>query len=145
MGYEMILAPFLAFWVAGLLKVPIHRLTDHEWKWGLVTSTGGMPSSHSATVSALALAVGLFNGFTSAGFAISMVLAGVVLHDAVTIRRQAGMQAARINIIFDNLLAGHSLTENDLKEVLGHTPFEVAAGVGIGLLTALLVWLFRSS
>lgn len=145
MGYEMILAPFLAFWVAGILKVPIHRLTDHEWKWGLVTSTGGMPSSHSATVSALALAVGLFDGFISAGFAISMVLAGVVLHDAVTIRRQAGMQAARINIIFDNLLAGHALTEKDLKEVLGHTPFEVAAGVGIGLLTALIVWLFRSS
>jgi acid phosphatase family membrane protein YuiD len=142
MGYEMILSPFIAFWVAGLLKVPIHRLTDHEWKWGLVTSTGGMPSSHSATVSALALAVGLFDGFTSAGFAISMVLAGVVLHDAVTIRRQAGMQAARINIIFDNLLAGHALTEKDLKEVLGHTPFEVAAGVGIGLLTAFLVWLF---
>jgi len=142
MGYEMILAPFLAFWVAGILKVPIHRLTDHEWKWGLVTSTGGMPSSHSATVSALALAVGLFDGFISAGFAISMVLAGVVLHDAVTIRRQAGMQAARINIIFDNLLAGHALTEKDLKEVLGHTPFEVAAGVGIGLLTALMVWLF---
>jgi hypothetical protein len=101
-----------------------------------------MPSSHSATVSALALAVGLFDGFASAGFAISMVLAGVVLHDAVTIRRQAGMQAARINIIFDNLLAGHALTEKDLKEVLGHTPFEVAAGVGIGLLTAFLVWLF---
>lgn len=142
MGYEMILSPFLAFWVAGLLKVPFHRLTDHKWKWGLVTSTGGMPSSHSATVSALALAVGLFDGFTSAGFAISMVLASVVIHDALTIRRQAGMQAARINIIFDNLLAGNSLTEKELKEVLGHTPFEVAAGVGVGLLTALIVWLF---
>jgi acid phosphatase family membrane protein YuiD len=142
MGYEMILSPFLAFWVAGFLKVPIHRLTDHKWKWSLVTSTGGMPSSHSATVSALALAVGLFDGFMSAGFAISMVLASVVLHDAMTIRRQAGMQAARINIIFDNLLAGNSLTEKELKEVLGHTPFEVAAGVGVGLLTALIVWLF---
>ena len=71
-----------------------------------------------------------------------MVLASIVLHDAVTIRRQAGMQAARINIVFDNLLAGHALSEKDLKEVLGHTPFEVAAGVGVGLLTALFIWVF---
>jgi hypothetical protein len=142
MNYEMILSPFIAFWIAGLLKVPIHRLTDHKWKWGLVTSTGGMPSSHSATVSALALAVGLNTGFDSASFAISMVLASIVIHDAVTIRRQAGMQAVRINIIFDDLLAGHALSEKDLKEVLGHTPFEVAAGVGVGLLTALFIWVF---
>ena len=142
MSYEMILSPFIAFWIAGLLKIPIHRLTDHEWKWGLVTSTGGMPSSHSATVSALALAVGLNTGFASASFAISMVLASIVLHDAVTIRRQAGMQAERINIVFNNLLAGNPLSEKDLKEVLGHTPFEVAAGVGVGLITALIIWAF---
>lgn len=141
MGIQMLLSPFLGFFIAGALKVPIYWLTDHEVKWSLVTSTGGMPSSHSATVSALALSVGLYEGFTSASFAIAMVLASVVLHDAVTIRRQAGMQAERINIIFNNLLAGNPLSDKDLKEVLGHTPFEVAAGVGVGLLTALIIWL----
>jgi acid phosphatase family membrane protein YuiD len=141
MGYGMLVAGLIGWTIAGLLKYPIHRITHKEWDWGLFFSTGGMPSSHSALVSATALAVGLFSGFDTPAFAVAFALAAVVIYDAAGVRRQAGIHAERINMIIDELFKGRAITEDDLKEVLGHTPFEVIAGVGCGWVCALVTWL----
>ena len=69
----------------------------------------------------------------------------VVTYDAAGIRRQAGVHAQRINLIFDELLRGHPVTQKDLREVLGHTPLEVAGGILFGIVVATLMWLLWSS
>lgn len=140
MSYGMLVAGLAGWALAGILKYPIYRITHKKWDWGLFFSTGGMPSSHSALVSATALAVGLFSGFDTAAFAVAFTLAAVVIYDAAGVRRQAGMHAERINMIIDELFKGKSITEDDLKEVLGHTPFEVIAGVVCGWTCALVTW-----
>ena len=96
---------------------------------GLV-GTGGMPSSHSALVMALAFAVGKQNGFESPFFAIALILALVVMYDAAGIRRAAGKQAEILNLLIEK----HQLPDMEkLKELLGHTPLEVLAGAILGI------------
>ena len=103
-------------------------------------SAGGMPSSHSALVVALAVSAGMNAGFGSPVFAASVVLAMVVMYDAAGIRQAAGKQAQKINRIVEELLAGHPLSEEQLRELLGHTPLQVAMG---GLIGALAGWLLN--
>jgi acid phosphatase family membrane protein YuiD len=100
-----------------------------------------MPSSHSALVTSTAMGVGLFYGFDDPLFAVAVALAMVVVYDATGVRRQAGMQAKRINILVNELLQGHPLNEKQLREVLGHTPLEAVGGVLLGLVVAVSVWL----
>ncbi len=106
----------------------------------LLWSAGGMPSSHSALVAALAVSVGLNAGFGSPVFAASVVLAIVVMYDAAGVRQAAGKQAQKINRIVEELLAGHPLNEEQLRELLGHTPLQVAVG---GLIGTLAGWLLN--
>jgi acid phosphatase family membrane protein YuiD len=141
MGWGMLASGAAGWFLAGLLKVPILYLINKKIDWGIVLGTGGMPSSHAAFVTATAMGVGLFAGFTSPEFAIAFALMVVVTYDAAGVRRQAGIHAERINMILNELMSGHQLTEKQLKEVLGHTPFEVLGGVLTGLVAALIVWL----
>lgn len=106
---------------------------------GQLWSVGGMPSSHSALVCALAASVGMNAGFGSPTFAASVVLAMVVMYDAAGIRQAAGKQAQKINAIVNELLSGHPLNEEELRELLGHTPLQVAVGGLIGALAGLLL------
>lgn len=106
----------------------------------LLWSAGGMPSSHSALVAALAMSVGMNEGFGTPLFAATVVLAMIVMYDAAGIRQAAGKQAQKINRIVEELLAGHPLSEEQLRELLGHTPLQVAVG---GLIGALAGWLFN--
>ncbi len=99
-------------------------------------STGGMPSAHSAMVSALATSIGLCEGFGSAIFSLGVALAVVVMFDAQSVRKAAGEQAAILNQIVDELLNEHHLSENKLKELLGHTRLEVLMGMLTGVATA---------
>jgi acid phosphatase family membrane protein YuiD len=105
----------------------------------LLWATGGMPSSHSALVMALAISVGLNAGFDSPLFAVSAVLAIVVMYDAAGVRRAAGKQAQKINLIVEELLNGHPLNEDHLRELLGHTPSQVAVGALVGFFGAILL------
>jgi hypothetical protein len=105
----------------------------------LLWAAGGMPSSHSALVSALAISVGITVGFGSPLFAVSTVLAMVVMYDAAGIRQAAGKQAQKINLIVEELLSGHPLNEERLRELLGHTPLQVAVGAVIGVLAGWLL------
>jgi acid phosphatase family membrane protein YuiD len=138
--YGILISAALSWMVAGLLKVPIYRITHKKWRWSLIFSLGNMPSTHSAFVSGTALAVGLFSGFNTPAFAVAFALSAIVVSDAVGVRRQAGFHAERINLIINEVLKKKQISPSQLKEVLGHTPFEVAAGVFIGMLTVFIVW-----
>lgn len=137
-----VLIPALtAWWMAQFIKPFIEYPISHEWNFGMWFSSGGMPSSHSSLIIATMLSIGLYEGFDSPLFALSVALAMIVTYDAAGVRRQAGMQAHKINQLINELLSGHPISEKQLKEVLGHTPWQVAAGALLGIITALTFWL----
>jgi acid phosphatase family membrane protein YuiD len=137
-----ILIGTLAAWlIAQGLKPPMEYLRSGEWKWHMLLSAGGMPSSHSALLVGAALSIGLFVGFDSALFALAVAITMIVVYDAAGVRRQAGMHAERINVLFDELLSGHIWDTNELREVLGHTPLEVIGGILLGLVVGTVNWL----
>jgi acid phosphatase family membrane protein YuiD len=129
-------AALIAWSIAQVVKTPLNYLLKHEWDWSLFFSAGGMPSSHSALVIAVTHAIGLMQGFGSPLYALAIVLSMIVLYDATGVRRQAGEHARVINAIVSDLVSGHPLKEEQLKELLGHTPGEVIAGATLGLVVA---------
>ena len=132
----------LAGWIlAQVLKIPIDLVQNRHWNWALFFAAGGMPSSHSALVTSTAAAVGLHYGFDNPIFGVAVAMAMIVVYDATGIRRQAGMQAQKINVLVEELLKGHPISEEHLREVLGHTPLEALGGVLLGLAVALGLWL----
>jgi hypothetical protein len=135
----ILIAALSAWTLAQLIKVPLELVLHRRLDWGLLISSGGMPSSHSALVSGAAFAVGVQEGFDSPLFAIAGVLALIVIYDATGVRRHAGDHARVLNLMIDELLTGHSLAEKELKEVLGHTPREVVGGVVLGVVIAAIV------
>jgi acid phosphatase family membrane protein YuiD len=139
---KVLITCLVAWGLAQALKIPIEYLMRRRWNWALLFSMGGMPSSHSALVTSTALAVGLHSGFDTPVFALSVALAMVVVYDATGVRRQAGMQAKKINILVEELLKGHPVNEKALREVIGHTPLEALGGVVLGILVAVGLWLF---
>lgn len=103
---------------------------------------GGMPSSHSALVCSLATACGYLYGVESAAFAIAVVLAGVVMYDARGVRQESGKQARVLNQIMQTLFTGHPITDEELKELIGHTTLQVIVGGVIGIIyTLVYLWL----
>ncbi len=135
-----------AAWVlAQLIKVPLNYLFTREIDWSLLLSAGGMPSSHAALVTALAWTIGLQHGFDSAAFAVAFILAAVVIYDATGVRRAAGQHARVINRMIADLVEGHPLKEEELKELLGHTPRQVFTGLIFGWLVGWAVWNFISN
>jgi hypothetical protein len=127
--------------VAQALKVIIGLFTEKKLNFHRFLDTGNMPSSHTSSVTSLATAVALQHGLHSTHFAISLVLAVVVMYDATGVRRAAGKQAVVLNKIVDNIKKkeGHVLLEENLKELLGHTPLEVFGGAVLGVLIAFLM------
>jgi len=140
-GLEAFFAGILAACIAQILKVILFIIVHKKIDFKILTTTGGMPSSHSAGVIALSTSVGLIEGFTSIPFAIAMGFSLVVIQDAQGLRRAAGKTAATLNrLISDwNIQTGQSKPYEVLKELLGHTPFEVLMGIILGVLIALFV------
>ncbi|OGO33758.1 MAG: hypothetical protein A2W35_12405 [Chloroflexi bacterium RBG_16_57_11] len=130
----------IAWLVAQIIKVPLTYITTGRWNWALLASPGGMPSSHSALVAGAAHMIGLTQGFDSPLFAIAMILAIIVIYDATGIRRQAGRHARIINKMILDLSSGHPLRQEQLREVLGHTPLEALAGTLLGVSIAQVTW-----
>ncbi len=128
-----------AWFLAQFLKVPIFYLTNHEWKWSMFYESGGFPSSHTCLVTHTALMVGLREGFDSAYFALGITLAAIVIYDATHVRREAGFHAERLNIIFTEMFAGQKFHEEKLREVIGHSPWQVTGGFILGATVALIV------
>ncbi|MDA0991284.1 MAG: divergent PAP2 family protein [Verrucomicrobia bacterium] len=119
------------------MMVGFHKTRRIDFHY--LVSTGGMPSAHSATVAALATSVGLTTGFDSAVFAVSLGFAIIVMFDASTVRRSAGLQARLLNEIVDELFKEHHLSEKKMAELLGHTRLEVFMGMTLGILMGILV------
>jgi acid phosphatase family membrane protein YuiD len=138
---KALIAGIIAWAIAQLIKIPLDYLRTRRWNWALLFTTGGMPSSHSALVTATTLAIGLYYGFDNPVFALGVAFTMIVTYDAAGVRQQAGIHAQRINIIFEELLRGHPISEDDLREVLGHTPLEVTGGILLGLVVAISQWL----
>jgi hypothetical protein len=137
-----VLISALAAWgTAQVIKVPVEYLRNHRWMWAMLLTTGGMPSSHSALIVGVTNAIGLYIGYDSPLFALGVAIAMIVTYDAAGIRRQAGMHAERINVLFEELLKGHMWDEEELREVLGHTPLEVTGGILWGIVITTLLWI----
>lgn len=141
MGNPVLFIGLFAWALAQILKVPIFYILYHRLNWGLLFSSGGMPSSHSALITSITLAIGLFEGFDSPLFALSFAVAMVILYDAAGVRREAGRHAEKINILINEFFSGHPISDKQLKEVIGHTPAQVLAGVALGLGTGLLFYI----
>lgn len=139
---KALIAGLIAWLLAQIIKIPLDYFRTRRWNWALLLTTGGMPSSHSSLMTATTLAIGLYHGFDSPVFALGVVITMIVTYDAAGVRQQAGIHAKRINVLFDELLHGHPINQLDLREVLGHTPLEVAGGILLGLIVATGQWMF---
>ncbi|ASN04886.1 divergent PAP2 family protein [Virgibacillus necropolis] len=146
-------AALTAIVFAQVIKIPIRFIITREFKPGLAFSTGGMPSSHSAAVTALSTGVGIVDGVSSTTFAVACVFSIIIMFDASGVRRQAGEQAVLLNQLmkdFNHFVEGAKdwnkkeefEKRKELKELLGHQPIEVffggASGIGIAFLLHLL-------
>jgi acid phosphatase family membrane protein YuiD len=138
----ILLAALLSWATAQILKVILELIFLKRWNWALLFQAGGMPSSHSAMVSATALCTGLVTGFHTAVFAAATVLAMIVIYDATGVRREAGRQAVLINNMIEELSKGKFPPQDKLKEMLGHTPGEAILGTLLGLTIGFLVGFF---
>ncbi|XP_004490495.3 uncharacterized protein [Cicer arietinum] len=135
-NYPLISA-IVAFATAQSIKFLIVWYKEKRWDPTQLVGSGGMPSSHSSTVTALATAVGLHEGFGGAAFAIALILACIVMYDATGVRLHAGRQAEVLNQIVVQLPAEHPLADSrPLRELLGHTPPQVFAGSLLGIMIA---------
>lgn len=137
-----LIAGLMAWALAQIIKIPLDYIRTRRWNWALLLTTGGMPSSHSALMTATTLAIALYYGFDHPAFALGVAITMIVTYDAAGVRQQAGIHAQRINVLFGELLRGHPINEKDLREVLGHTPLEVVGGILLGLVVATGQWLF---
>lgn len=135
---------FFGWLVAQLLKIPIYYVTDGKIEWKRALSSGGMPSSHSASVVAVTTSIGLTEGFASSIFALALVFSIVVMYDATGVRRAAGKHAAILNDIMDMFRGEAELTDERLKEWIGHTPFEVFIGAWLGIIVGIIVTLIST-
>src|SRR5574342_504186 len=138
---KALIAGLTAWGLAQVIKIPLDYLRTRKWNWALLLTTGGMPSSHSALMTATTLAIGLYYGFDDPLFALGVAITMIVTYDAAGVRQQAGIHAQRINVLFDELLHGHPINQKDLREVIGHTPLEVAGGILLGLIVAIVQWM----
>ena len=133
----------LAAWLlAQILKPPVEYLRRGSWNWGYLLSAGGMPSSHSSLMVGATVGIGLHEGFNTSIFAIAIAMTMIVIYDAAGVRREAGRHAEKINILINELLNGHPISDRSLREVLGHTPMEVTGGVFLGLVVGILYWMY---
>lgn len=128
--------------VAQTTKMIICLVENRRLDFRYLASTGGMPSAHSAMASAVATAIGMTEGFATPLFTLGFCFAAVVMFDAQSVRAAAGEQARLLNQIVDELFKEHHLSENKLKELLGHTRLEVFFGMLTGLVSALALLRF---
>lgn len=146
-----LLAALFSIFFAQFVKIPIHFLITKKIDWKLFTSTGGMPSSHSAAVTSLCTAIAYETGLDSPLFAVSTVFAIIVMFDATGVRFQAGQQAIMINQmrmdfqLFVEQTKGWANKKNEekiieLKTLLGHKPMEVFMGALTGILISIFIY-----
>ncbi len=137
---KVLLITIAAWFIAQGIKVVLGVIRERKFNFRWFIGTGGMPSSHAAGATALAVACGLELGFNSITFALALVFALVTMFDAQGVRRQTGHQAEILNVVLDDIYWKGKIEANRLKELIGHTPVQVFMGAIIGLLTALVLY-----
>lgn len=133
-GYEVILCGVLSAFIAQLIKFILFTVKNKKINFKIFSTTGGMPSSHSAGVMGLSTLIGILEGFDSIVFALSLGISLIIMYDAAGLRRAAGKTAACLNKMMEDFYH-HDLQSvgGKLKELLGHTPFEVFVGALFGI------------
>ncbi|HEX75540.1 MAG TPA: divergent PAP2 family protein [Dehalococcoidia bacterium] len=133
---KALLIPLGAWCVAQALKVLISLIRDRRLNLPYFVSMGGMPSAHSTLVCALAATIAITRGLDSIVFAIAAFFAAIVMYDAAGVRQTVSTQSTILNSILDELFKGKPAYEKRLRELIGHTKFEIIAGVALGILLA---------
>lgn len=132
----MLVIPFAIWCLAQVLKVIIGLIKDKRLNLFYLFTMGGMPSSHTALTCSLATTVAIVHGLDSTVFAITAFVAGIVIYDAAGVRQTVSNQSIVLNRILDELFKGKPAFEQRLKELIGHTKWEVIAGAAMGILLA---------
>jgi len=133
-----ILAVVLSWFLAQLAKIVRGFARERRFNFRWLFDTGGMPSSHSATVACLATTVGLYYGFQTMPFLIVLIFTIITMFDAAGVRRNVGRQAKVLNKMLEDVYEKGGVPEQRVKELLGHTPVEVFAGAFVGITIGLL-------
>ena len=138
---DILLAGILSWFVAQVIKTILYAVINKELDMTRLMGDGGMPSAHSATVTAVAAMTGLLCGFGSPLFALACILAIIVMHDAMGVRLETGRQAKLLNemvTLLEALGQPKLSMEKKLKEFVGHTPSQVMAGMLLGIVVAVV-------
>ena len=139
---KVLITGVLAWFTSQILKTIIYVIVNKEFSFERLIGDGGIPSSHSATVTSIATMAGITSGWDAPLFGVAFFLAVIVMHDAMGVRLETGKQAKALNDLteFIENMVGQDLTPEDkLKELVGHTPVQVFSGFCLGILIALLV------
>jgi uncharacterized protein len=141
-----LISALFSWFIAQFLKIIIEivsnkKFTTKDLILRAILGTGGMPSSHSATITAVALSIGMKEGFNTSIFALAFILVFIVIRDATGVRLSAGRQATAINQIIEEMYSRYNISYKKVKEVRGHTPLECFIGIIVGLLVSLGIYL----
>lgn len=140
---DILLAGICSWFTAQVLKTILYAVINKELDLTRMMGDGGMPSAHSATVTAVAAMTGLTCGFDSPIFAVACITAIIVMHDAMGVRLETGKQAKMLNemvALFEALGQPKLSMEKKLKEFVGHTPLQVMAGMLLGIMVAVIYY-----
>ncbi len=135
-----LIAAVAAWFLAQTMKAILLTIKQKKFRFDLYSLPGGFPSSHSASVTALTVAIGMIYGFDSALFAISIVLAFFFIYDARVIRGAAGKQAQSLNVLIEAFNESSEEEEMEkVKERLGHSILEILGGIIIGAAVSIII------
>ena len=135
---KVLIISCLGYLISGIIKVFIDAIVFKKFSLRNLVRSGGMPSSHTATVVSLTVALGLYEGFNSSLFATATILTIIVIHDAVGVRRETGKQARVLNEIVNTPGLSSLQVREKLIEAVGHTPKQVFVGAIIGVVIGLV-------
>lgn len=140
----LLVIPLIAWAIAQLIKTVLHVAFNRKFSVERLVGAGGWPSSHSALVCAMFLGAAKKYGLESPIFAIAFILAAIVMYDAMGVRRETGEQAKVINKIIEDMKNDNKELDfsRPLKELVGHTPFQVLSGALLGILVAIVIPVF---
>ena len=137
---KVLWATITSWVIAQSIKIILGFVKKKKIDFSWFITTGGMPSSHAAGVSTLAVCIGFSQGFASPIFALAVIFAFITMFDAQTSRRSVGVQAKILNLIMEDIYAGRKVSDRKLKELIGHTPVEVLAGGVLGIIIAVIFY-----
>ena len=139
---KILIIALITYILNQILKLFVFYFTKKKWDFRRVIGAGGMPSTHSAISMCVAVTIGLSEGWNSPLFALAIVMSFVIMTDAAGVRRETGEQAKVLNKIILEFFKERKVRDKRLKELIGHTPFEVIVGAIIGIIMAVFLYFY---